>query len=225
MRGLFSYDNGLFRALDKLGSLFVLNLLTILCALPLFTAGASFTALCYVTMKMVRDEETYVARDFFRSFRQNFRQATVLWLIIATFGAVLFFDYRIMSSLAGETAVAKAFMVLTMAVAVFYFVEVAYVFPVLAKFYNTIRQTMKNAMLMGISHFPQTVAILIIDMICPVAMLAAFYTDRIGVAVPLYACFGFAAPVYASSFVFVKIFDRYITTEEEQDGKEKEHQQ
>ena len=58
MKGFFSYDSGLFRALDKLGSLFILNMLTLVCSIPIFTIGAAFTAMYYVTMKMVRDEET-----------------------------------------------------------------------------------------------------------------------------------------------------------------------
>ena len=66
MKGLFSYDSAFFRIMDKLGSLFILNMLTLICSIPLFTVGTAFTALYYVTMKMVRDEETYVTKDYFR---------------------------------------------------------------------------------------------------------------------------------------------------------------
>ena len=206
MKGLFNYDSGLFRALDKLGSLFILNLLTLVCSIPLITAGVSFTALYYVTMKMVRDEETYVTKDFFRSFKQNFRQGTVIWLILLAIGTVLFVDYRIMAANRDTIPVAGAFMVFSMICAVFLIVETAYVFPVLAKFYNTIRQTMKNAMLMGISSSSSTAR--------------ARPAGRSGrprgqsFLAPLYVCLGFAVPAYANSYLFVKIFDQYIPVDE-----------
>ena len=98
MKGLFDYDSGFFRALDKLGSLFILNLITLVCSIPFVTVGAAFTALYYVTMKMVKDEETYILKDYFRSFRQNFVQATVIWLIFFVVGSIMYFDYRIAST-------------------------------------------------------------------------------------------------------------------------------
>ncbi|MBQ9607488.1 MAG: YesL family protein [Lachnospiraceae bacterium] len=214
MKGFFSYDSAFFRALDKLGSLFILNLLTLVCSIPLFTIGASFTALYYVTMKMVRDEETYVTKDYFRSFKQNFRQGTVIWLILFIIGSVLYFDYRLMVLNRETFSGAGAFMILTMACAVFLIVEMAYVFPVLAKFYNTVIQTMKNALLMGIRHFPKTVAIIFIDVIFLVITLISLYRNGRSFLAPLYVCLGFAVPAYANSYIFVKIFDQYIPVDE-----------
>ena len=128
MKGLFSYDSGFFRALDKLGSLFILNLLTLVCSIPLFTIGASFTALYYVTMKMVRDEETYVAKDFFRSFRQNFRQGTLIWIILSVIGAVLVFDYWLMEANSEAMPGARVFMILVLSSMFLLVIESAYVF-------------------------------------------------------------------------------------------------
>ncbi|MBO5550633.1 MAG: YesL family protein, partial [Lachnospiraceae bacterium] len=214
MKGFFSYDSAFFRALDKLGSLFILNMLTLVCSIPLFTIGASFTALYYVTMKMVRDEETYITKDYFRSFRQNFRQGTVIWLILFIFSSVLFFDYRFMALNRDRFAAAGAFMILTMACAVFLLIEASYVFPVLAKFYNTVGQTMKNAVFMGIRHFPKTMAIIFIDVIFLVITLIALYRNGRSFLAPLYVCLGLAVPAYANSYIFVKIFDQYIPADE-----------
>ncbi len=217
MKGLFNYDSGLFRALDKLGNLFILNMLTLVCSIPLFTIGASFTALYYVTMKMVRDEETYVTKDYFRSFKLNFRQSTVIWLILFIIGAVLVFDYRLMAANREAMPSAKILMILALSCLFILAVETAYVFPVLAKFYNTISQTMKNAFLMGIRHFPKTVAILIIDVIFPVIALMGLYRNGKSFLAPLYVCLGFAVPAYANSYLLVKIFDQYIPKDENPD--------
>lgn len=226
MKGIFSYDSGFFGALDKLGSLFILNMLTLICSIPLFTIGASFTALYYVTMKMVRDEETYVTKDYFRSFKQNFRQGTLIWIILSVIGAVLAFDHRLMAVNSETMPGAKVFMILALSCMFLLAIETAYVFPVLARFYNTVSQTMKNAFLMGIRHFPRTIAILFIDVIFPVIALAGLYRNGKSFLAPLYVCLGFSVPAYANSYLFVKIFDQYVPEEEKPDsGYDEEYPQ
>lgn len=213
MKGFFSYDSGFFRVLDKIGSLFVLNMLTLLCSIPLITIGAAFTALYYVTMKMVRDEETYVTKDYFRSFKQNFIQSTVIWLVLLVTGGILVFDYRLMALNREILAPARVIMILTLSGGVFLAVEQAYVFPVLAKFYNTTGQTMKNAFIMGIRHFPKTVVIIFINLVFPAITLVGLLRNGKSLLAPLYICLGFAVTAYANSFIFVKIFDQYIPIE------------
>ena len=80
MSNFFNMDNGLFRALGKLADLMLLNILFLVCSLPIFTIGASFTAMYYVTLKLAENEEGYIARGFLKSFKQNFKQATIIWL-------------------------------------------------------------------------------------------------------------------------------------------------
>lgn len=224
MKGLFSYDSAFFRAFDKLGSLFILNMLTLICSIPLFTAGAAFTALYYVTMKMVKDEETYVTKDYFRSLKQNFLQGLIIWLILITAGALLLFDYRLMSVNTEVMPVAHFFMIVALSCLFFWTVELTYVFPVLAKFYNTVPQTMKNAFLMGIRHFPKTIAILFINMAFPAITAIGLYKNGKSFLAPLYICLGFSVTAYANSFIFVKIFDQYIAPDENRDdGSEGEY--
>ena len=81
MGRIFSLDSPLFSFLNKVADLILLNILTMICCLPIITIGASMTALHYVVLKMVRDEESYIVRSYFKSFRQNFKQATIIWLI------------------------------------------------------------------------------------------------------------------------------------------------
>ena len=92
MGRIFSLDSPLFSFLNKVADLILLNILTMICCLPIITIGASMTALHYVVLKMVRDEESYIVRSYFKSFRQNFKQATIIWLILLLVGAVLMGD-------------------------------------------------------------------------------------------------------------------------------------
>ena len=92
MNNLFNPDNKFFAFMGKVADLMILNLLCIVCCLPIVTAGASITALYYVTLKIARNEETYIARGFFHSFKENFKQATIIHLIMIVLGALLIFD-------------------------------------------------------------------------------------------------------------------------------------
>lgn len=90
MKNFFPSDGKFNRISDKVGNIFELNLLCLLCCVPVITAGASLTACYYVAMRMVRNEEQSIARDFFRSFRRNFKQGTLIWLLLTLFSFVLF---------------------------------------------------------------------------------------------------------------------------------------
>ena len=93
LQGIFNYDNPVWRFIGKLGDLIILNILWIVCSIPVFTAGASTTAVYYVTLKLVRDEDDSTIRSFFRSFKSNFKQATAKWLILLAAAIVLDFDF------------------------------------------------------------------------------------------------------------------------------------
>ena len=77
------------------------NVVCLICCLPIVTIGASLTALHYVTLKMTRNEESYIIRSFFKSFKQNFKQATIINLIMLVIAAILYMDLNIVPNLGG----------------------------------------------------------------------------------------------------------------------------
>ena len=81
MDKLFNMDNKFFSFMGRAADLFMLNVVFVICCLPVVTIGASLTALHYVTLKMARNEESYIIRSFFKSFKQNFKQATGMWML------------------------------------------------------------------------------------------------------------------------------------------------
>lgn len=213
MSNIFNMDNPFFRALGRLADLMILNLLFIICSIPIFTIGASWTALSYVTLKLAENEEGYIARGFFKSFKQNFKQATVIWLIMLLLGIVLAMDMMIMRQATGT--VADVFRVLITATIVVFATGLLYVFPVLARFYNTIRGTVKNAYLMAIANLPRTVLILLVVVASVLVTFLNTYTLWYGVLVWILA--GFALVAYANAFFFKKVFARYMPADEEEE--------
>ena len=141
-----------------------LNLLWFVCSLPIVTIGASTTALYYVCFKIVRDEEQHVGSQFFRSFRQNFRQATQLWLIMLGAGLFLGVDLYIVWHLRASTAGAAAvlwtlLLAFLIAVSVMYVIVLTYLFPLLASVENTNRAMLKNSFLIGTHYLFVTILV------------------------------------------------------------------
>ena len=88
--GFFNYDNPVWRFIGKFGDLIILNILWLVCSIPVITIGASTTAVYYVTLKLARDDDGYTIRSFFKSFKENFKQSTVIWLILLAVGVILY---------------------------------------------------------------------------------------------------------------------------------------
>lgn len=203
MGNLFNMDNAFWRFASKLTSVVWLNILWVICCIPIVTIGPSTAAMYYVLLKLVRDEEGYIARSFFHSFKENFKQGvimTVILLFIAGLGAADFYFY-----LHNTQGVYLIFKFIFMAATLFYFIEVVYIFPVLGKFSNTTTSLMKNALLIGIRHLPQTVLIILIH-IAVIVLIMLF---------PPIIIFGMPLAAFFSSYLFVRIFDNYIPKDEE----------
>jgi uncharacterized membrane protein YesL len=160
----FSYESRFSQLLLKLCYACYLNLLWFVCSIPIVTIGASTTALYYASLKVVRDEDSHVAALFFRSFRQNFKQATVLWLILLGAGLFLGADgyilYHLRLSSTGTMAVMwTLILAVVIAAAVGWVIVAEYVFPLLASVANTNKAMLKNAFLIGTHYLFATILV------------------------------------------------------------------
>ena len=160
----FSYESRFSQLLLKLCYACYLNLLWFVCSIPIVTIGASTTALYYASLKVVRDEDSHVAALFFRSFRQNFKQATVLWLILLGAGLFLGADgyilYHLRLSSNGTMAVMwTLILAVVIAAAVVWVIVAEYVFPLLASVANTNKAMLKNAFLSGTHYLFATILV------------------------------------------------------------------
>lgn len=81
MRGLADPDSKLFSLLEKMTLLMELNLLVLLCCLPVVTIGAAFSSMHTVLLKIYREEEKHIFEDFFRAMKSNLKNGTALWLL------------------------------------------------------------------------------------------------------------------------------------------------
>ena len=219
MSRIFDMEGPLFTGLGRIADLFWLNVLFIVCSIPIFTIGASTTALYYVTLKMVKNEECYITKSFFRSFKQNFKQATGIWLIMMIVGGLLFTDYLIMNGKIADVSgiqdtVRKVILVILLAAAIVYAFTLRYVFPILARFDNTVKNTIRNALIISIRHLPLSAVLVAIPIVAAVVLY--FFPG----AFIFYLIIVLALIAYTSSFMFVKIFANYMPSAETETDSE-----
>ena len=201
MDRFFNMDNKFFTFMSRVADLIILNLLCIVCCIPVVTIGPSIAAMFYVTLKMVRNEESYIVRGFFKSFKQNLKQGIVINLIMLAAALLLYFDISICRSTPGT--IGKVLMVLFMMILVVYLMIFLYIYPVLAKFYNTIKNTFTNAFLMSIRHLPYT-ALMILVTAAPVLVFFIPSAQVQSMVILLLVLIGFSGIAYINSHFFVK---------------------
>lgn len=149
MRNFLNPDGPVLSFMTKLTYSAYLNILWFLCCLPVVTAGASTTALFYVTLKIAKNEEGNLTKSFFRAFKENFKQATKIWLILLALGIVLALDGYVFYHMRFENVFwTIGAAVFTVALAA-YAIILMYIFPLLSRFDNTILAMFKNSIMLG----------------------------------------------------------------------------
>ena len=202
MEDFFDPNGKMMEVLWKPIHIMFLNLLWILFSLPVFTIGASTTALYSVFIKMRNGKEGKLLRDFWDAFLENFRQATVIWLLILLAGAVFTIDIFYFVNMGGfaGTFCAMIFLGLNVALLLMSF----YVFPLQAVFDNKIATTLKSALFLSFRHFGWTIVLLAL------AVLTFVGVWLFGIVV-LWFIFGLAAFINAA--IFDRLFKRYYAAE------------
>ena len=146
-------DYSFSQFLKNIPSFVILNILWVVCSIPVFTIGASTCAAYYVTLKMVDEEEGYVGKMFVKAFKDNFKQGTFLWLLTGPSIYVCYLMWQVISK--GENI---HFLIITGAILFTAFVIIfsLYAFPLLARYENTIPKTIKNSFAISTMFFPRT---------------------------------------------------------------------
>lgn len=197
MKRLFDMDNPFWKALSVAADLLLLNLCALLCCLPVITTGAAITAMNEVVVHLVRQEEGYVVKPFFRAFAGNLKKGTLLWLLLLAAAGLIYFDY-----LAALTYIPVLRLPIA-ALAVIVFAVALYAFALLSRYENTLGNTLKNAVTLAVGYFPRTVGM--------VVFAVAFWVVAIrfpAVGAPLLLMFGLSLPCYISILLMNGIFNK-----------------
>ena len=210
---IFSIDSKLMRMLGRIGDLIILNVLFLITSLPVFTIGASLTALFTICFRMGYDRESAICKNYFQAFKDNFQQATEIFLILVVIIAVLLLNMSLSFSRQDlghyMTVPFGILLILVLFVA-------AYAFPLLSQFNNRNLDVIRNSVLLSLGFFPRSF-LLIGIMSLPVVM---FIKNPIGFMQlsPIFLSIYFSAGAYLGTKIFNKIFTPYWHPDELEDS-------
>ena len=205
MSRFFNTHKPVIEFIAKIFYLVILKQIFIFSCVPIITIGASTSALSYVTLKMVRGEDPYIWRNFWKSFRQNFKQGTLVWIFSILIFIFLGMDFYIINSQNTSLfAVVRILLWIVCAVALSVFL---YVFPVISHFVCTTKQALKNALLMTFGHLPYTLMMLALAGL--LLFLCSSSSKLFAMIVVLSGICGFSVVSFVYSIMFDRIFQKY----------------
>lgn len=220
MKNILDLDGPLVRALSDLNTLVILNVLTALFCIPVITAGASVAAMHYVIMEMFENRGDGAAREFWKRFKENLRNATPVWLILLAAAIFIYADCRII--MGGQMGLPRA-MLVPLYIGAFIEASIAvYAFPLTARFVYSTGATFKNSAILAVANFPRTVLMVLYHVIMPYLL---FNVSRL---LPLFFLVGISLPAYFSALLYMPVIRKMIgepepdedTPEDGPDGEE-----
>ncbi len=198
MEGFFNMDSKWMKALGKLFDLMLVNILTLLCCIPVITIGAAFTAMHTMMYRLYKNNEGYIIKNYFTTFKKNFKQATLMWLIYLAILLVLGVDQYVLNQ--GVLELNSIVQVVVILIAVVWLISFVWVYVMQSRYLNPIRITMKNSILVGLTHPVKTVLMIIVFLLpIPIMLL-------ISVGLPLCILFGLTVPAYIQCRMYVKVY-------------------
>jgi len=200
MKGMFSMDSPLMEVLTKVADLIIINILFLFVSIPVFTIGAGYSAMYSVVLKLVKNEEGKITKQFFKAFKENFKQATIIWLVLLLIALGLLYDFYMLMN----GSLPESFKLALIVLAFVWGVLFINIFPLIAKFENTSMHLIKNSFVIGFTHLIKTVFMALF-------IAAPFYITYKRIEVfPVFAMMGLSVPAFVNSIWFNKIYDTMI---------------
>jgi uncharacterized membrane protein YesL len=194
------------RFLTRIADLMILNVVFIATAIPLVTIGAALTGLNFTAMRLARGQSDSTTGDYFRSFRGNFRQATLIWLVILLLAAVLGAWYLVVATFVSDVVIQFIVLAIWYLVAFVLALNVLWVFPYLANFEGSMREVLRNARLLSGKHL--LTSVLAFAVLALSVIVTIFYPAVTAYGL-LWLAIGFAGVAFLTGILFTRVFDRY----------------
>ena len=153
MSRFFRVDNPVMVTLTRIADMLWVSIIFLVFCIPVITIGDAITSLYYVSAKVIRYGESYVWREFWRSFKMNFKQSTIYWVIIVGVYFLLWWNINFLGLNTGTkegvggvlAAVYLTMMILAALISV-------NIFPIISRFDNKFLVTFKFALFCAFRH-------------------------------------------------------------------------
>lgn len=204
MAGFFNYDNKLMTGLNKIFDSMCVSMLWVGCSLPIFTIGASTTALYYAVNKSIRHNRGYAWKEFLSAFKSNFKQSTVVWLFTLLCYAIGVADCYILYQLNDTMSFAKVLLAIIIALVLILTMWMLYVFPYMARFALPTKALMKNALIIMLANFKWTILLLLLFV---VSMVGSLFLAVLAMFVPV-------VYMVIANLIIERVFRKYMSEED-----------
>ena len=202
------------RALSDLMNIFIINLCTLLCCVPIVTAGAALSSMHYCILKVMDSEDSGLVKMYFRQFKGNLRSSTPVWLVVLFAAAFLAFDlYVFRNQGKGEL---HPLVIIVFAAAFILLALYVWLFPYMAKFENRFGATFRNAAILAVAKFPRTILMMAINVVIP------FILTQDMRLIPLVIVFGLSLPAYLSALLYRSVIMGMVEKAEAKNEAESE---
>lgn len=204
MKKIFDPDALVWRAMAFIGDLILLNLVFILTSIPIITIGTSITALASVQFRVIEKRTDFVVKDYFRAWKSNFKNSTIIWMIYLAFilSCILNMNVIINVSPSGK----KIFLILMGCGVFLVTMTVMYSLAMQARFVNTLSDTVVKGFLIGLSGLPYTIVIILMYTACVGVTVQTIGTILYGL--PVWILIGFSGLAYLSNLMFLRVFKK-----------------
>lgn len=194
-------DNPVLDYINTVVQFIALNLVFVLCCLPLFTIGPALAALYQVTLQEARKEHGALIRPFFRHFKEMLVQGIFTFVFFVLLLFVIAYAMTFWHALGGTISIIATVFTVLMATVVF--LAFTYVFPLMARFENSFWRTIKNAFLLSIAN-PKVSMLLLLIQLFAFSILYLFPVAKVFLIL-----IGFAFLAYCNSLIFTRLFRQY----------------
>ncbi len=214
MASFFSQKHPATIFLTAVCNLIFVNFCFVITCIPIITIGASLTAMNRITIKILLGENPPVFSEYFRSFKNNFKQSTVIWLILAAITGFFVWEIYLINTALPPEYTWTQYPIYFLLLAVFSCM--AYAFPIIAWFDENNKQVIKNSLLLSLANIPSTIFFAIIT------LALGLVTYVYPVLVLSLMCFmGFALVAFMESVFLKRIFEKAgakLTSDDDEEG-------
>lgn len=138
----FSVDSPIYKFMNRLFDIFKLNMMWLLCSIPIVTMGAATTAAYTITLKMIDEKEGYIAGPFWKEFKANLKKGSIMGIILLVGIYAIYLDIQLYQHAERNNTL---FLIVAIAGIFLLVMHMIYAFPLLARYENSVINTLRNS--------------------------------------------------------------------------------
>ena len=186
----------------------MLNALFLIMSLPVVTIGANVTALYSVGFQILKKDESSLYKTYFKSFKENFKQATGVWCLFLGIILILFWNLTLLGQTTDIPSIVSTLTIIFLLITLIFLL---YMFPLISKFENSLYVHAKNILLLSIGYFPYTILLMLVNF-GPMFIVYRWFPSQYMLVVYSYFIIGFVLTIVLNTIIFYRIFSNMLRT-------------